>query len=287
MISWKKIFILIIAIIILNPNNTKAVNEIDTENIISEQETNFGIKEFLEEAETYSPDFIKDLNISDIFSKAVEGKIDNFTIIKKILSLLGSEVLNTFKVLLNILIVIIIHSILKALSDNLENSNISKIVYYAEYILIVTIIMANFSEILSSVNKTTENLIGFTRLLIPLLITLITYTGSITTSSVLEPILLFLIEFVSNLIKTLILPMVSIITVFIIVSKITDKVQISKLGSFMKSSVIWVLGIILTVFVGVLSLEGGLTASVDGVAAKTLKAAVSSVIPVVRKNSRR
>ena len=89
------------------------------------------------------------------------------------------------------------------------------------------------------------------------------------------------------MIKTLVIPIISIITVLIIISKITDKVQISKLGNFLKSSVVWTLGIILTIFVGVVSLEGSLTSSVDGVTAKTAKAAVSSLIPIVRKNIRR
>jgi len=40
---------------------------------------------------------------------------------------------------------------------------------------------------------------------------------------------------------------------------------------------------VLTVFVGVLSLEGSLTSSVDGITAKTAKAAVSNFIPVVGK----
>ena len=113
------------------------------------------------------------------------------------------------------------------------------------------------------------------------------YTGSITTTTVLEPVLLFLIEFIANMIKVLIIPIVSIITVLIIVSNLTDRIQISKLGNFMKSSIIWSLGIILTLFVGVVSLEGSLTSSIDGVTAKTAKAAVSSLIPVVRKNFRR
>ena len=40
---------------------------------------------------------------------------------------------------------------------------------------------------------------------------------------------------------------------------------------------------ILTIFVGVLSIEGTLGSSVDGITAKTAKAAVSSFIPVVGK----
>ena len=151
----------------------------------------------------------------------------------------------------------------------------------------VTIIMSNFSDIIKSVNSTIENMIGFSQSLIPLLITLMAYTGSITTTSVIEPVLLFMIEFIANIIKTLVIPTISIITVFVIISKITDRIQISKIGNFLKSSIVWFIGIVLTVFVGVLSLEGSLTSSVDGITAKTAKATVSSLIPVVRENFRR
>lgn len=273
---------LVIIIVILIPKITYADNTVNSEAILEEQKSSLGIRDFLQEAEDYAPDFIKELNISNIFDTAITGNIDNENIFKKILKLLGSQITDTLKILINILVIVLIHSILKSITDSLENSNISKIVYYVQYILIVTIMMANFSDILGSVKETIENLTGFAELLIPLLITLMIYTGSIATTTVIEPILLFLIEFIANIITTLIIPIVSIITVLAIISKITDKVQISKLGSFMKSSIVWFLGIILTAFVGVLSLEGSLTASVDGVTAKTTKAAVSTLIPVVR-----
>ena len=288
--------IMIIAIFIFIPKNTKAYNEnnqtsekneINTDIILEEQQSNFGIRDFLKEAENYSPDFVKDLDISNIFNSALTGKIDNSNILKKILNLAGVQVLDTLKILINILLIVLIHSILKSITDGLENGEVSKIVYYVQYVLIVTIIMANFTDILKSVEETIENLVGFSGSLVPLLVTLMTYTGSITTTAVIEPILLFMIEFITNMIKTLVIPIISIITVLIIISKITDKVQISKLGNFLKSSVVWVLGIILTIFVGVVSLEGSLTSSVDGVTAKTAKAAVSSLIPIVRQNIRR
>ena len=282
--------IMIIAIFIFIPKNTKAYNEnneINTDMILEEQQSSFGIRDFLKEAENNSPDFVKDLDISDIFNSALTGKIDNSNILKKILNLAGVQVLDTLKILINILLIVLIHSILKSITDGLENGEVSKIVYYVQYVLIVTIIMANFTDILKSVKDTIENLVGFSGSLVPLLVTLMTYIGSITTTAVIEPILLFMIEFITNMIKTLVIPIISIITVLIIISKITDKVQISKLGNFLKSSVVWVLGIILTIFVGVVSLEGSLTSSVDGVTAKTAKAAVSSLIPIVRQNIRR
>ena len=45
----------------------------------------------------------------------------------------------------------------------------------------------------------------------------------------------------------------------------------------------WILGIVLTIFVCSLSIEGTLSSSVDGMTAKTAKAAVSNFIPVVGK----
>ena len=288
--------IMIIAIFIFIPKNTKAYNEnnqtsekneINTDIILEEQQASFDIRDFIKEAENYSPDFVKDLDISNIFNSALTGKIDNSNILKKILNLAGVQVIDTLKILINILLIVLIHSVLKSITDGLENGEVSKIVYYVQYVLIVTIIMANFTDILKSVKDTIENLVGFSGSLVPLLVTLMTYTGSITTTAVIEPILLFMIEFITNMIKTLVIPIISIITVLIIISKITDKVQISKLGNFLKSSVVWTLGIILTIFVGVVSLEGSLTSSVDGVTAKTAKAAVSSLIPIVRQNIRR
>lgn len=286
----KKICVIVLTILILISKNCYASNnteEINKDTILNEQQASFEIKDFLKEAENYLPDFISDIDISNIFNSAVKGNIDNSTFLKKIWEKLGAQIIDALKILINILIIILIHSILKSITDGLENSEVAKIVYYVQYILIVTIIMANFSDILKLINNTIDNLIGFSQSLIPLLITLMAYTGSITTTTVIEPVLLFLIEFIANMIKVLIIPIVSIITVLIIVSNLTDRIQISKLGNFMKSSIIWSLGIILTLFVGVVSLEGSLTSSIDGVTAKTAKAAVSSLIPVVRKNFRR
>lgn len=98
-----------------------------------------------------------------------------------------------------------------------------------------------------------------------------------------QPILLFLITFIGNMITTFLLPLILIGTALGIISKISDKVQINKLSKYFKTSTIWVLGIALTLFVGILSLEGSLTSSVDGITAKTAKAAVSNFIPVVGK----
>ena len=258
-----------------------------TQQMIKEEQDTFGISDFVKETDKYTNDFFDDINVSDVLNSAINGKVDNSNILKKILNLFGKEIVSSLKTIIAVLTIVLIHSIIKVVAENLETSNISKIIYYVQYILIVTIIMSNFSDLILAITNTIQNLVGFMNTLVPLLITLMIYTGNIATSSLLEPIILFIIEFISNIIVNLILPGVSIITAIVIVSKLSDKVQINKLAKFLKSSIVWFLGIVLTVFVGVISLEGTLASSVDGITAKTAKAAVSSMIPVVRKNIRR
>lgn len=253
------------------------------EETIQSQQDEFKINEFIDKSEQYTGEFFEGIDIQEILNQAIKGEVDNSTIIKRILNLLGQEVIMNLKAIGSILAIIIIHAILKSISENLQNDGITKLIYYAQYIMIVTIIMTNFSGIVTLVQDTTNNLVAFMQMLVPLLIVLMTYTGSITTSTVLEPIILFLVNFVGNMIQTMIIPLVLVFTSLVIISKISEQVQVDKLAKFLKSGIVWFLGIVLTIFVGVVSLEGTLSSSVDGITAKTTKAVVSSAIPVVGK----
>lgn len=254
-----------------------------TEETIKEQQTEFGIQDFLKNSKEYMGEFFKDIEVEEIMQDAIKGEVDNSTLAKRVLNLFGSEVITSMKAIGSILTIIIIHSILKSISESLENDGISKLIYYAQYILIVTIIMASFSDIVKMVQDTTTNLVAFMNMLVPLLITLMVSTGSMVTSGVIEPIILFMINFIGNIIQDILLPLLMIFTALIILSKISEQVQIDKLSKFLKSGIVWFLGFILTIFVGVISLEGTMSSSVDGITAKTTKAVVSSAIPVVGK----
>mgnify|MGYP000859336634 FL=1 len=276
----EKIITIIVMVLIVFLSNSSYANDNQT---IIEQQEEFKIQDFIKNAEKFTGKFFEDIDINEILNDAIKGEVDNSTLLKKILNILGKEVTTNIKSLVSILAIILIHSILKSISESLENNNISKLIYYVQYILIVTVIMSNFTDIIKLVQDTTGNLIGFMNALVPLLITLMMYTGSITTSSVVEPIILFMINFIGNIIQNLIIPFVLVLTSLVIISKISDKVHIDKLSKFFKSGIVWFLGIVLTVFVGVVSLEGTLSSSVDGITAKTTKAVVSSAIPVVGK----
>ena len=272
----KKIFIMTILFLIFIPSICTAT-ETTSQDVLQSQQEELNISSFIKEAQKYTQNTFKDIDVNELFTSAITGKIDNDTIIKSIVSLVGKEVLNCATVLGSILVIIIIHSILKSISEGLENKNVAQITYYVQYILIVTLIMANFSDILQMVKTSIQNLVGFMNSLVPLLITLMLTTGNFASAGILEPIILFIITFIGNFITTILLPFVLISTALAIISKVSSRIQVDKLSKFFNSTVVWTLGVVLTLFVGIISVEGSLSSTVDGITAKTTKAAVSMV----------
>lgn len=282
------LFMLLILAIFFPQHKIYGVNElaeeqISQEDILQSQQDNLEIDSFIKEADKYTSEVYEDIDIGELFSSAITGDIDNESILKSILNAVGGEVIDAISVLGSIIVIIVIHSILRSISEGLENKGIVQITYYVQYILIVTLVMTNFVQIIDIVKDSINNLVGFMNSLIPILITLMITTGSIVSANLIQPIILFLITFMGNFITGIIIPIILISTTLGIISNISDRVQISKLSGFFKSGAIWILGIILTVFVGLVSIEGTLSSSVDGITAKTAKAAVTSFIPVVGK----
>ena len=185
------------------------------------------------------------------------------------------------------MVIIIISSVLRSITDGLENKSVSQITYYITYILIVTIVMKNFSDIINMVKASIDNLVAFTNCLIPLLITLMITTGNIASAGMLQPIILWIISFIGNFINVVLVPASLISVALSVISNVDDRVQIDKLSKYINTTVVWILGIVLTIFVGVSSLEGSITNGVDALTVKTTKAAVSNFIPIVGKILRR
>ena len=256
----------------------------DTEDeVINSQMDSFNISNFIDEANKYSNDILKDIDIQELLNNAIKGELDTNQLLKNIFPILGTEIKEALKVMGSILIIVLIHSVLKSISDNLNNKSVAQITYYVQYILIATVIMTNFSSIITLSKEAVGNMISFIQLLFPLLMTLMLASGSVVSVNLVQPIILFIINLISNIFQSIIIPIILVGTALAIVSKISDRIQIDKLSKFLKSSAVWVIGILLTIFVGVLSIEGTLGSSVDGITAKTAKAAVSSFIPVVGK----
>lgn len=275
--ACKKIIAIFLLILTIH-NMVQATNE-----IIDSQLEALNLSSFIQEGERYTKDSFDGLNINEMLNSAIKGEINTKTIYSNILKILGDEITSSITILGGILAIIVIHSILKNIGENIGNNSISQIAYYVEYILIVTLIMKSFLNVIDMVKETIVNLVSYINMLIPLLLALIVTSGTAVTATVMQPAILWIIVLLGNGITMYILPLLLISTVLGIISNLSDKIQIGKLSNLLKSSIVWIIGFILTLFVSFISLEGTLTSGVDGLALKGLKSASSTFIPVVGK----
>ena len=108
-------------------------------------------------------------------------------------------------------------------------------------------------------------------------------SGNLTSSTGIQSIILVATNFITSFINQILIPVVIIATTIGIISNISDEIHMKKLSKYMKSAVIWVLCILLTIFTCILNMESSLGKGVDELASKTTKTAVSTFVPVVGK----
>lgn len=275
----RRIFISIFFFFMITVSTTCAIEDA----FIKEQEDSLGITSLIKESEGYTSEVYEDFNLSEVLEDAISGKINNSKILKSVLRIFGKELTKAITIMASIIVIIIVNSILNCVTEGLENKSVAQVAYYVQFILIVTVILQNFSELLGSITDSINNMVSFTNVLIPVLIALVITTGNITTATIVQPILVFMTSLIGNFINKVAIPVVLVSTVLGIISKISNKVQVERLSKRLKSSTIWIIGIILTVFVTAVSIDGNLGSSVDAVTSKTAKAAVSNLVPVVGK----
>ena len=261
----------------LSAETMQSNETLNYESTLEEQEKQYGISDFINQSKKYS----EELDLSQIFDEGLSGKFDNNKIIKILIKILGENFKQSLLTVSAIIIIIIINSILKAISENLGNESVSKMAYFIQYILIVTLLMKNFSDIITSIKTAIQDLNSFANVLVPLMTTLMIGTGNITTSSLIEPILLSMVAFISNFITNFIIPITLVATTLGIMSKLSDYIRIEKLSKFLNKVSVWALTTILGIFITIASLESGLTSNVDNVTRKAGKSVISVAVPVV------
>ena len=225
---------------------------------------------------------IPDFNPSKLIEEISKGNLnfDSKSIFNKAVSFFVKEINANLIIIIKIILVGILCAILKNLQDNLGGST-GEIAFYACYLLMISFIIVGFRDAIAIGQKAIFDMVGFMQVLLPVLISLMVSTGNAAASTVLYPIIMLVIEVASSMLGSIMVPAVFLIAVLSIISNISDKVQISRLAGFIKTISTWGMGLVLTVFVGVITIEANLAATIDGVAGKTVKFAFSKSIPIV------
>ena len=85
----------------------------------------------------------------------------------------------------------------------------------------------------------------------------------------------------STFVKNIILPLIFFGAILNLINYISSKVQIYKLAGLIKQATVVLLGFVMTIFLGIMTIQGVAASSFDGVTARTAKYAVDNLIPII------
>jgi stage III sporulation protein AE len=105
--------------------------------------------------------------------------------------------------------------------------------------------------------------------------------GNVVTVSVMHPLIILMIHVIGTLIHTVVFPLLFFSAVLYIVSAMSDKYKVTQLAALLRNVAAGLLGVCLTVFLGVISVQAATAAATDGIAIRTAKYVAGNFIPVV------
>lgn len=184
--------------------------------------------------------------------------------------------------LLGILLLLTIFSVtLQTLQRAFSESSISQIAYFVIYIGLIYIALNSFMIAYSYTKETIDTLSNFMIALIPLVLSLMATVGSITALAYFHPMTIFLIHVTGIIVSKVVLPLLLLGALLQIVSSLSKHYRMTHLAQMFRTFSLGILGALLTIFIGVMSVQGGVHAAQDGLILKTAKFVTGNLIPVI------
>ena len=163
----KKLIIILIFFLICFTNSQQV--RASQEELVEEQIKDLQVDTLIQDIEKVTD---KNINLNEIFGDAIKGKTSGNIILKGLGKILGSELKESMKMVISILLIIVICGMLRSISENIGNNQTSKVGHFIQIIILITVLMKVYANILKSVKETLETISSFVYMLIPMFMSL-------------------------------------------------------------------------------------------------------------------
>ncbi len=136
-------------------------------------------------------------------------------------------------------------------------------------------------EVIQTAGEAVRASSAFMLSFIPVFAGITTAAGQPVTASLYQGLLFGVAQVVSSAANTIIVPLLSLFLAFSLVAAVVPNLNLSATANTIQKVASWVLGLVMTVFVGILSIQGVVGNASDGVAIKAAKFFSGNFIPVV------
>ena len=194
---------------------------------------------------------------------------------------ISKSVLDVLPTVLTLVAIAVLYSLLGGFTSGFVQKPTEKLIYFATYSTMILIVMVEVGGVIKLTTNTIDNVRVLMEGIFPILLTLTTLLGGVTSSAVFKPMMSTLVTVITVFVSRLIIPMFIASIAFSIVGNLTKSVKLDKLTEFFKSSATYILGGVFGIFIAFLTFQGLTGGVIDSISVKTAKFAMQSYIPIL------
>jgi stage III sporulation protein AE len=242
-----------------------------------------GVENFVNQLDSEITEAVPDLKFKDLVKKIASRDVDwkPVDLFTNCMHYIFKEVVANLDLLGKLIVLAIICVVLQNLVSAFEKGTTGQLTYMVTFLVLITIAVGSFGLAVQLGREVVDNMVTFMQALLPVMLTLMVAVGGISSAAILHPVIFVTITGIGTIIKNVILPLIFFAAVLDIVSHLSSRFQVSRLGGLMKTCAMGALGILTTLFLGIMAIQGVAGAVGDSLALRTAKFATDAFIPVV------
>jgi len=179
-----------------------------------------------------------------------------------------------------IIAISLVYSMISHFSSD-KNKSVSNLINIVCFVAIASVVLKLLLDLIDSVSSVITNIESQTEVIFPVLLTLINALGGVVTATSFQPLLAVLSVGITKLFTLILLPIFISSIIFGIVGNISKNIKLEKFSKFFTSLFGWIIGIVFTIFIAFLTIQGLTVSSIDSISLKTAKYAIKSYIPIL------
>lgn len=245
-----------------------------------------GLEELLGEIDHAFDGELEEFHLDRIWQqiKAGDFHLDIKEIGRQLLAVAFQEVNKNRKLFTQLIVVAIVAIMLQMLSSNFLQGSVAALTHAIVYLAFIAITLTSFRSASDTALTAVTGMSDLFYALVPLMMTLLASLGGVTSVSIVHPLVLAGLSMAMLLIRRFIFPLIYFATVLKVISYISPRFNLEKLSALGKDIALGLLGITMSVFLGLLGIAGVGASSIDGLTMKAAKMATGTFVPVIGRS---
>ena len=176
---------------------------------------------------------------------------------------------------------VLLCALLDVLKTSLWEGTLSSVFSAVSVVCVAGAIASPIVECINVTTRAIQDCSQFILAFIPVFASIVTVGGQVMTASTYTAFLFAACQIVSQIVSGTLVPLMGIYLAFCIAGNLAPGIDVTAVARVIKSTVSWSLGLLLTLFVGLLSLQTMVASGSDTVASKAAKFLIGSFVPVI------